>query len=141
MVERASTFSDWPEVADPIVLPPQETLLPEAEVPDGFPLELGRPARLPHVFCRALFQGISRKGRDEHLTAMTIHWWQDGLAMPISDEPIDQIRALDWEVLASLDDLLALQQRVYPPELMQMEQTSDLWVKKKASAEEVAQLL
>ena len=101
MVERAGTFTDWPEVSDPIVLAPQETLLPEAEVPDGFPSEFGRPARLPYVFCRALFQGMSRKGRDEHLTAMIIHWWQDGLAMPISNEAIDQIRALDWEVLAT----------------------------------------
>ncbi|WFU06266.1 hypothetical protein QA648_24435 (plasmid) [Rhizobium sp. CB3171] len=100
MVERAGTFTDWPEVADPSVLTPQETFLPEAEVPDGFPSELGRPARLPHVFCRALFHGVSRKDRDEHLTAMVIHWWQDELAMPISDVAIEQIRELDWDVLA-----------------------------------------
>ncbi|MCJ9720115.1 SOS response-associated peptidase family protein [Agrobacterium sp. SHOUNA12C] len=41
----------------------------------------------------------------------------------------------------SLDDLLALQQRVFPPELMEMERTSEFWVKKKASAAEDGVLL
>jgi hypothetical protein len=101
MIERAGEHTHWPEVADPAVLPPQQTPLPQDEVPDGFPARLGRPSRLPHVFCMALFHGVGREGRDEHLTAMAIHWWQDKLAMPISDEVIEQIRNLDWDALAT----------------------------------------
>ena len=62
---------------------------------------------------------------------------------PVHDRMPVILHRYDYErwMKGSLDDLLALQQRVYPPELMQMEQTSDLWVKKKASGPEDAVLL
>lgn len=38
----------------------------------------------------------------------------------------------------SLDDLLALQKRVFPNELMSIERTAELWVRKKSSADDTS---
>lgn len=57
------------------------------------------------------------------------------LVRPFNDRMPVILHRDDYErwMTGTLDDLLAFQQRVYPPELMEMERTSDLWVKKKAS--------
>lgn len=56
---------------------------------------------------------------------------------PVHDRMPVILHRDDYErwMTGTLEDLLAFQQRVYPPELMEMERTSDLWVKRKASSE------
>jgi hypothetical protein len=45
-------------------------------------------------------------GRDPvHVTCLTVIWFQDGYAFPLSSEASTAIRALDWETLAAQHEL------------------------------------
>jgi hypothetical protein len=63
----------------------------------------GEPARLPRIGCVGTFVS---SGRDPvHVTCLTVIWFQDGYAFPLSSEAATAIRALDWETLAAQHEL------------------------------------
>lgn len=76
--------------------------------PTERPIKLGReypfgiPSSLPGVVCIGLFDSFS-VARDEQMdaSALTIVWFQDQFAFPISAIALHAISTLDWNELAS----------------------------------------
>jgi hypothetical protein len=63
----------------------------------------GLPAEwLPMVTCIGVFRDVV-PARDKSMdqSYLTVVWYQDEFALPITDAVLDQLRALDWETLAT----------------------------------------
>ena len=80
--------------SEPYLIEPVQTPI----VLKGKPYPFGDPARLPDIACVADF---SSKGRDvRFFTSLTIIWFQDDYAFPLSEDARAALHALDWDAHA-----------------------------------------
>lgn len=56
---------------------------------------------LPHITCVAIFES-DRPARDPDamFSSLQINWLQDRFALPIADDALEHIKAVDWAALA-----------------------------------------
>jgi hypothetical protein len=60
------------------------------------------PEWLPMVCCIGSFKDVNAaRDLQKDLSVLTVVWFQDEFALPILEPALGQLRALDWEVLAS----------------------------------------
>jgi hypothetical protein len=80
-----------------LIVPVQEPLDIGREYP------FGKPATIPGVQCIAYFQCLFPTPRDpaRAYSAMTVVWFQKQFAMPIDEEVLAKIQAIDWLTLAT----------------------------------------
>lgn len=63
----------------------------------------GEPARLPRIGCVGHFVSA---GKDPvHFSCLTVIWFQHAYAFPLSSEAATALRGLDWERLATEQEL------------------------------------
>jgi hypothetical protein len=76
------------------LLPPERRTEP--------PNERGRVTEwLPRVQCIATFGSTKVRDPDKCTSELTVVWFQHDFAMPIDDRALAQLRALDWDALAT----------------------------------------
>ena len=63
------------------------------------------PVSIGSVCCRALFESKPINGDVYMLSQLMLLWFQDGFAMPIDPQVVEQTQALDWETVAQDVDL------------------------------------
>ncbi len=57
---------------------------------------------LPAVTCIGVFRGVfPAADRGQDLSLLTVVWYQDEFALPIGPMVFDQLRAIDWDALAT----------------------------------------
>ena len=77
------------------VVRPQERRVLRA----GLDVELGW---LPRITCVGLFVSHERaRDPDADMSSLRIFWLQDNFALPIAQDPLAQIKTLDWAVRAA----------------------------------------
>ena len=60
------------------------------------------PEWLPMVRCIGSFRDVvTARDRDRDLSVLVVVWFQDEYAMPIGEPALSQLRALDWDSLAT----------------------------------------
>ena len=75
-----------------LIAPVQTAIAYEGRYP------FGEPARLPPIACEAAFESA---GKDPlHFAQLTVIWFQDDYAFPLSPEAEAAIVSLDWDRLA-----------------------------------------
>ena len=85
---------------DPFLIKPTQRPLEN----DG-PYPFGEPAALPEIGCIGRFHSTpAARDASKYYSALTIIWFQDDYAFPISPDVERAIVAVDWERLARDDD-------------------------------------
>lgn len=77
----------------------------ESDVPGRAGINYPEPVSIGSVCCRALFESKPINGDVYMLSQLMVLWFQDGFAMPIDPQVIEQIQALDWDAVAEDVDL------------------------------------
>lgn len=67
--------------------------------------EWPEPVCIGSVCCRALFESKPIDDEAGMLSELIVIWFQDGFAMPIDPDVIEQIKAIDWNKEAEDTDL------------------------------------
>lgn len=86
--------------AQPLLLPPRRRayLRKPGDMESARTFLRREPEWLPVVTCIAVFSGVfpaTERGKD--LSFLTVVWYQDQFALPISPEIVEQLRSLDWD--------------------------------------------
>ena len=68
---------------------------------DRYPF--GEPAALPSVACVELLH--SRGPDPTKYSSLTVIWFQSSFAFPIEDAALGQIKEIDWDAKAAVDDI------------------------------------
>jgi hypothetical protein len=96
MIERALSDARTRNGHEPFLIEPAQTPI---EYEGTYPL--GEPAALPSIGCVADFVAFG----GDYYTSLTVIWFQDDYAFPISPEAERALVALDWENLAKEQEL------------------------------------
>ena len=96
MIERACGEARTRNGHEPFLIEPVQTPIEEE---GGYPF--GEPAALPAIGCVADFVAFG----GDYYTSLTVIWFQDDYAFPISLEAERALVALDWEKLAKEQEL------------------------------------
>lgn len=98
-IERARSEARARNGHEPFLIEPAQTPI---EYEGRYPF--GEPAALPAIGCVADFSGDGKLGA-AYYTSLTVIWFQDDYAFPISPESEQALVALDWETLAKEQEL------------------------------------
>jgi len=71
---------------------------PQSPIEIGRPYPFGEPAMLPPIVCVGDF--ISDGDEDLEHTLLTVIWFQDDYAFPLSPEAASSIAAINWDKVA-----------------------------------------
>ncbi|MGO9107960.1 MAG: hypothetical protein ACLP9L_01895 [Thermoguttaceae bacterium] len=86
----------------PFLIQPVETPL---EVPEEMRFrheEDWQPAKIPEIACLAEFTSYRpAKNPEEHLSYLSVVWFQNAFALPIDPSVEEQIRSIDWNAVAT----------------------------------------
>ena len=77
----------------------------ESDASARFRISYPEPVSIGSVCCRALFESEPINGDAYMLSELMVLWFQDGFAMPIDPLVVEQIKALDWDMVAQDVDL------------------------------------
>ncbi len=88
----------------PYLIQPTETTI-EYRGHGGRGYPFGIPAALPSIFCEACFEfGKPAQDKNKDHSWLIIVWFQKEFALPIDEDVMSQIKALDWNNVAHDDD-------------------------------------
>lgn len=82
---------------------PDAHLLEPTQTPIEYdrPYPFGAPARMPANYCVATFHGAGSTDPVLYFTHLKVFWFQDAWALPVADDIIAELRALEWDALAT----------------------------------------
>ncbi len=86
----------------PLLITPVQPLIPYDE--GRYPF--GVPAMLPAIGCVARFHcGAPARNHQRNHSDLTVIWFQDDFAFPLSEQAAQAIHEMDWETLANDHDI------------------------------------